>query len=437
MNPRIVQPTGKPPAIHLGAGTPIVGYAAMIVLLIVALFGKSALASGDFSAASGGGNLVNQVAFIGALALAVAGVQPWKTPARLLVLPVTLALALFWAWLSVGWSLAPAISIRRVALLTVATMTAFLAVRQLGADRAMAIIRIALIAALAGSIAVAVLLPSVGVQYMSVLTERTYGGTWRGLFIDKNMCGQFCMIVTLFFVFGRFPAHQRFAYMHYAFRLAVVLLAVFLLYKTQSKTSMGVLAFALIFGFLARYVRRLRYLLIPLVGYFAVIAIFYSDVMFAPFAQALDDPEAFTGRGAIWSALVVYIQNHWLLGTGYGAFWAVGDVSPIYQTAGYEWVKQVLTGHNGYLDTWAQIGLPGLLLVITATFIVPLIKVLSAHIDGQDVALLSSLLIGFAGISITESVLFNTDMLSNVFHMITLALIYTMVPQRRRTQGGT
>ncbi len=433
MNLRSALPKGKPHLIHFGAHKPMIGYAALALLLLVTLFGKSGLATGGFDAASGGGNLINQAAFIGALLLAMVGVRAWKVPSRLLVLPASLTLALLWAWLSVAWSLAPAISVRRVGLLSVGTMAAFLLVRQLGTKRSITVIRIALVAALVGSIAVCLALPSVGVQHMVVLTEKTYGGTWRGLFIDKNMCGQFCMIVMLFFVFGRFPEPRRSPIMQYVFRLLVVLAAAFLLYKTQSKTSMGVVGAALLFGFIARYVRRLGYLLIPLAGYLVAVIVFYSDSLVAPFIHALDDPEAFTGRGAIWSSVFVYLQTHWLLGTGYGAFWAVGDVSPIFQTAGHEWVREVLTAHNGYLDTWAQVGLPGLILVLVATFIIPLVRILSSRIDGKDVALLSSLLVGFIGINVTESVLFNTDMLSNLFHMLTLALIYTMLDEQRRS----
>lgn len=424
MKVRIAPPVGGVPAVRHSSGSPL-SHAAFVLLLIMALFGNFLLSGGMAFAAGGGGNVINQIAYLGVLLLAVAGCKPWQNPAAMLVLPFSLLLALGWAWLSITWSLAPAISARRVALLTVVTLTAFLSVRGIGYDRTTGTIRVFLVIALVMSYLAALLFPTVGIQYMSVLTERNYGGTWRGVFIDKNACGQFCLITVLFFVFGRFPNRQ------YLLRAAVVLLAVFLLYKTQSKTSLGVLGVALAFGFVARYNRLFRIFLAPLAAYALVIVIFFQDAIGGPFINALHDPDAFTGRGAIWASLVRYLHDHWLLGTGYGAFWAVGDLSPIYQNAAYEWVKTILTGHNGYLDIWVTIGLPGLILVIVATFVAPLLRIFLANPEPGEAALLASMIVGVAGISVTESVLFNTDFTINIFLMITIALIAEKVRARR------
>ncbi|BBC70944.1 conserved hypothetical protein [Altererythrobacter sp. B11] len=389
----------------------------MVLFLTMALFGNFLLAGGTLALAGSAGSVVNQTAFLGALGLALVAAQPWKNPARLLVLPASLVVALGWTWLSVVWSISPADTIRRAALLTTVTFTAFLTVRQVGYERSISTLRVLLAVALVMSLVVCTLIPSVGVQYMSVLTEKNYGGTWRGVFIDKNACGQFCLVTVLFFAFSRFRRR------HLVLRGVVILLAVFLLYKTQSKTSLGILAIALSCGVVALYNRSFRVFLVPLAGYAIVGLALSYDRIIAPFRNALHDPDAFTGRGAIWEALARYLHDHWLLGTGYGAFWGVGDRSPIYALSHEDWVRNILTGHNGYLDVWTSIGLPGLVLVVGSTLVIPLLKCFARHIPPKDTALLSSMIVGVAGISLTESVLFNTDFTLNILLMVTVALI--------------
>ena len=425
MNARIAPPVGDVPAVR-HAPRSALAYAALVIFVTMALFGNFLFSGRGAEANGGGGSLVNQIVYLGALTLAVAARKPWKNPAMLLVVPLSLVLSLGWAWLSVTWSLAPAISARRAALLTVVVLTAFLTVRQVGYERTVVILRAFLLVALAASYVAAVLFPSVGIQHMTVLTERNYAGTWRGVFIDKNACGQFCVITGLFFAFG--PFRQR----RYLLRAAVIVLAVFLLYKTQSKTSLGVLAIALMVGLAAYQKRFFRLFMIPLAAYALVIGILLVGTIPAPFVGALHNSDAFTGRGAIWGSLVRYLQDHWLLGSGYGAFWAIGERSPIFQTASYDWVKSVLTGHNGYLDVWVTLGLPGLLLVVAATLVIPLAKSFSRSIAPRDTALLSSVIVAVAGISVTESILFHTDFTTNIFLMMTIALVNEKTGWRRR-----
>ncbi len=150
-----------------------------------------------------------------------------------------------------------------------------------------------------------------------------------------------------------------------------------------------------------------------------------------PFAK----PTAFTGRVQIWPHLVSYIQDHPLTGTGYGAFWNIGDSSPIYAYS-KNWVSTISSGHNGYLDLASQIGLPGLIVAVLAAFVIPLYKLLTSQsLPRWRGALLVSMIVFCAGHNMTESGLFDRDVIVWVFLLITIAL--TEIATRKRSSSSS
>jgi O-antigen ligase len=92
----------------------------------------------------------------------------------------------------------------------------------------------------------------------------------------------------------------------------------------------------------------------------------YGDSLSAAFAS----PDALTGRVQIWPVLIAYSRDHWMQGSGYGSFWNIGGASPAYEYATGR-VSTIASGHNGYLDLLAPIGVPGLLLVSATANVVP------------------------------------------------------------------
>ncbi len=69
------------------------------------------------------------------------------------------------------------------------------------------------------------------------------------------------------------------------------------------------------------------------------------------------DMETASGRTQIWQQAIPMIESHLMLGHGYGAFWTGATVL----TFSAEWSPTSL--HNGYLDSTAEAGLIGLLLI--------------------------------------------------------------------------
>ncbi|QAY77485.1 O-antigen ligase [Sphingosinicella sp. BN140058] len=367
---------------------------------------------------TGEGNPMRQLIFFScALTLAWAA-RPLSKPDRLLAIPLIMMIALGWCWVSLAWSAVPDISVRRLLLTTIVMWTIFMIARQAGYRRSLAIMRLILVGILIANYVASVGFPQFGVHQAADLADPGIVGSWRGVMLQKNFAGATCALTILLFVFDSKPLRP--------WLCAIVIAATaYYLYRTNSKTSGGILIFSMLCGYIyARYNPAYRALLIPLLSVIGVglflASEFYWDALAAPFSSK----DAFTGRVQIWPVLIEYAQDHWMLGSGYGAFWNIGGTTPIYNYAS-GWLTEITSGHNGYLDLLIQIGFPGMLIVVFAALIWPLVKLLSSRtIPRQTGALLVTLLLFCAGHNLTESSLFDRDQILQVFLIITLAFIW-------------
>ena len=143
-------------------------------------------------------------------------------------------------------------------------------------------------------------------------------------------------------------------------------------------------------------------------------------------------PEAITGRMSIWPATASYIHDHPWAGTGFGSFWNIGPESPSFQY-GHDWVANLGNGHNGYLDLLAQIGIPGLTLVLLAVVFIPIGKLLAkGRMPRQPSLLVLAVLIFAVCHNATETSLFDRDAIVEVFLMLSLAMMSTLSPSDER-----
>src|SRR3569833_1694098 len=141
--------------------------------------------------------------------------------------------------------------------------------------------------------------------------------------------------------------------------------SVFFLVMLRSKSSMGLLPFALAGGFfyraawknkLDRAIAAIAAALLLILS--AVVLSIQWDIL----ARWLEDPQQFTGRSEIWAAELRYIGDHPLLGAGFGTFGNTGTRSPIYHYVGPGWVAQIGEGHSGYLEMLVTFGCVGFVL---------------------------------------------------------------------------
>jgi O-antigen ligase len=400
---------------------------AFLVLVVLALGGPWMTDQGD--AALG---RIREIGYAAVLLATLVAVRPWRHPERLLVVPWPLLVALGWCYLSLSWAFYPAVGLRRLILTTIILWSLFAQLREIGLERAIVILRGALAVLLAVNFYVVIWLPVVGVGGAG---EADLAGDWRGMMSQKNWAGFTCAMTLLLFAFdaGRVPV---------AIRAGVGIAAAFFLVKSDSATSMGVGAAALLFGCLLVWqARRAGQRPIAPPGWawvpFGLFAAVCVSIALNPkvYLQMVSDPAGFTGRYQIWTALIHAYADRPLFGVGYGSLWDLGPEGPI-ATYAQGWVATVSQGHNGYLDLLVQVGAPGMLLVLFATLVWPLQRLLRGG-DSPVRVLAGAMLLFCLGHNFTESTLFDRDALGQVFLMIAIAMLWTATAASIHAPAGS
>jgi O-antigen ligase len=393
----------------------------LLLLFVLMLAGPATSFRDD---GDSGGSVLRQATYFGALVVVAAG--SWRYRRGLLPLPMTVVAVFAYCAVSLSWSVVPDVGVRRLILTVMVSWTMFAGVRTLGYRSALDIFRMVAGAALVLNFLAVFFWPSFGIHQAEAYGDDSVVGAWRGFMMQKNVAGLFCAITVIVFIFdarrGSLPV-----------RLLMIAGAAGFLYETQSKTSIGVLGAALVAGFLFRYYNpRFRFFAMPavvlaVVGAVAAINFYWRDIV-AP----LDDPAAFTGRSQIWKMLLRYIADHPLLGTGYGSFWNIGIGSAPALQYGRGWVQGLSTGHNGYLDMAAAIGIPGMIFAVVLLFLWPLVLMLGdLDFPARRGALIVPIFIFLIGDNFTESTLLDRDLIGNMMLMFALALLAATRDERR------
>lgn len=403
----------------------------VIAALIIAILLGPLLTFAD-AAHANEGNIERQLAFFALLGLTVYVSIPVATRWSMVALSWPVMLALAWAWLSLTWAIDPAMAFRRLFLTTIVVWMVFALVRHVGYRSTVDMLRWTLFGAVVTSYFVVLLSPVTGIHLMLESEGPTaLIGNWRGWLGHKNFAGAVAAVCILLFLFDA----KRF---RPAVRIGVIIVAGFFLFKSQSKTSAGMLGLASLAGIIFTTLSyKARAYLLPILTLLGCalwfLTSFYSNLLQASFA----DPASFTGRGNIWAALLRYASDNLMFGAGFGSFWNIGGLSPIYKY-GSGYVTQITIGHSGFLDQLVTVGLPGLLLMVLALMIWPLWKLLSnPSIPPERGALISSLTLFCIGHNITESSLFERDAIVATLLYFAAALAqYCTVPDGY-LQSGT
>lgn len=367
--------------------------------------------------ATGEGDFARQLCYSLIFLVTLVASQPIPHFGKLLTLPMSVTLALGYCWLSLTWSIAPDVGMRRLVLTSIIIFTVFRSVEEVGYARAISVVRVVLLLTLILNY-VSIQVTPAAIHQIPEDGDTSLVGDWRGILPQKNFAGAICAFTILAFTFDAGKLKP-------IFRYAVILATSYFLYRTVSKTSMGLTVVSIAIG--AAYMRynpAYRALLIPSLAIIGSAVILYVDRNWTSIVAPLNSPDALTGRVQIWPPLLAYANDHWMLGSGYGSFWNTGPSSPIYQYA-KGWVSILASGHNGYIDLLTQIGYPGLALIVVTVIIIPLFRILLSTVAPRPQgALLISLLIFCAGHNFTESSLFDRDMIVQLFLMFTVAMIY-------------
>lgn len=416
--------TGRPPVpVNAPPRGNLLHGIAVVAVLLLSLFGPVMSMKGDGGQASGEGNSTRQLLYVASMLLAVAGGRPWQRPVRLLVLPATMVVALAWCWASLGWSIDPGSSLRRLVLTTMLIWTIFLSVDGLGYARTVVLLRSVLLAVLIVNLLAVVLMPGIGIHQSQDVHDPGLIGAWRGVLGHKNFAGAAAAVTILLLVFAG-SGMRRWT------RWGALALAAIFLVGSLSKTSLGITLVAIGVGTMVkRYNPLFLPFALPAVLVIAGFGLLGIDMGLERFAsQVLWDPNAFTGRTEIWLPLILYVRDHPLTGAGFGAVWNIGDArEPIFHYA-KGWVTLQTSAHNGFLDLVAQVGIPGLVLSLLALFVVPFARLFARRsFVPERAALLAAMLVFAFGHNFTESSLFERDIIVHVFLIFTIALIRDVV----------
>ncbi len=335
-----------------------VNYAILLLLCFVG-FQLSAMyrAAQGFEEAAGNPfrQITTTVLFVAICA--IYALRPRKQILRLL--PLSMWIFFAWLMLSILWSDAPEISVRRAGFAIMLTLALFICVRQIGIERAHRIMIIVICAIIAADLLAVALWPFAVHQageYSSALA-----GSWRGIHSHKNNAGALAGTAVIL-LFGAAVYRRSLRHAIWAALASVMLLG------SYSKTSIGFVLAAIVIGVIAE--KATPHSLMRRAGTIAAISVVIGGFLVvaltdeSAWVEALD-PEDFTGRMEIWYLLAQYISEHFWLGSGYGAFWKIGYESPV-AVMTESWVAGTGSGHNGYLDLLAETGIFGLLLGVQA-----------------------------------------------------------------------
>ena len=268
------------------------------------------------------------------------------------VWPIALVVVL--AWFSTLWTVAPEITSRRCIALTVTTLMGIYLFVRFDLKTLLRFLLVVSAILVFGCIAWALLVPAYGLH-----GEGDHSGAWRGIFFHKNTTGR-VMVYTLAIIIAAWAGGVANRGLLLILGLATLLV---IAGTTSQTTLLGVLV--LIAGLVAvRMVRghALKSALVTL----AILAIAWHGALIAAASydlilEALGRDASLTGRTEIWTYTLEYALKRPFTGYGYDAFWN-GELSPGAQYAAY-W--KTPHSHNGWLEVFVALGLPGVLLMLT------------------------------------------------------------------------
>lgn len=344
-----------------------------------------------------------------------------------------IVLILVWCSLSYFWSDFPDLTLRRTVLLIILTFIPFsIAV---GARDIYGIL----------SFFMFFMGFTVIVNLLSVVLYPDYAITdigVRGIYMQKNLTGMVATIavfIDVAWLIGVRNVVSRVIGL-VCFGLSCVFLRI-----SGSKTSMGlsvlmVLMVPATMAFLARGVlfRRAAAVVLGVGVVVFALLIWGSNMTRTEVLTLLFGDPTFTARTDIWQFAVQEIGKRFWSGTGYGAFWDVGEANdPLLRAPPGTFLDEIEYGlinqaHNGYLDLWLQVGFPAVFLavlaIVDATYQAVVLNISRnrAYYE-KGLALFCLLVILLYDFNnLMEATLFSKGLLLNNAAMLAIFIVYRM-----------
>lgn len=315
------------------------------------------------------------------------------------------------AFLSVGWSRFPEVTLRRSAALALSTLYALILALRFQPKELIRLLGWVFLVAMVMSLLFVLLLPEWGIM------GRPHEGAWRGIYTHKNVLGRACAFAVLVFstLLLEDSRHKR-KQLLWAAGLSLSLIT---LVASQSATSQLLLLILFVYGLVLGFARLLPGIW-PAVWLFSGVGAIVLSEYYPTILQLWGKDVTLTGRTILWQDVLTVAGKSIWLGYGYGGFWLgeAGPSSVIWAMVGWNPPH----AHNGYLDILLELGMVGFLL---GTYVL-LSMLWRARKQG-----VSFLLIGFFLLfyNMTESVFLRV----NNFYSLLLAYSYISLSTRAPT----
>jgi exopolysaccharide production protein ExoQ len=302
------------------------------------------------------GDPVMQVVWLGIYGVTLLLILPrWKQFLHVAAGDKLLLLLVFIAVVSILWSAAPEVTLRRLVSLMGGTLFAIYVATRYDLGYILRLLAWTLGIAALLSLVFALALPSLGTaQY-----GPDAGIAWKGIYGQKNVLGRTMVLSAVIFLLLALSS-RRYRWVAWAF----FGLSVSLLLLSSSITAMVSLLVVLILVPLYATLRRNYMLAVPLFIVTLLVGGIASAVFIDNFESillSLGKETTLTGRTDIWPAVLEMIWQRPWLGYGYGGFWLgwSGESATV-------WLRNAPIGleaphaHNGFFDLWLELGLLGL-----------------------------------------------------------------------------
>lgn len=310
-----------------------------------------------------------------------------------------------WAMLSLVWAAEPFTVFKQsFGIAGVSLLALGFALHGWHPDRFVTVLRPLITIALVLSLLVGLLIPEIGVHQEQQFELQ---GSWRGITYQKNGLGQLAAtgIILWFHAWASRTASTP---------LAAAGLLISLLMMLLSRSSTSLLLSIICCGIILLQLRPPLRMgsqgsVVAVAGWLMVLApIFIYLITFGSlggegvaetFASLFGKDATLSGRTYIWAEVIHNIGLHPWLGVGYNSFWHTALADETIRRLGWP----CPSGHNGYLDLWNTLGLPGIVMLLLMLVRQFADLSLLSKIDRQRAALHFGLLLYSVLANLTES----------------------------------
>ena len=338
--------------------------------------------------------------------------------------------------MSSAWSVYPLVTFRRASALLLTTGFAAYFAMRFRPQTALKLVAWACGISAVASLVLVIVDPSAAIHPNGDI----HAGDWRGIFGMKNVMGRamaFAIMTLVATMFVVRPAAKLLT-------IAGLLLCAGLLIMSAARTGWVVAFFILLaapFFVLLQPNRFSRGVRISMVVLAAVAGCILVAMIFQYGLALLGRDETLSGRTHLWDLALASGKKRFVIGAGYRAYWTANGANDVYTQTSLGG-RSLGNGHNGYLDTWLELGIVGfsafLLLLVTTIVRITRYLMRSPDAAGLWLAMAVSYMVLYAW---TEQVLMQQSEITWVMTVATLFWLTpiragTGMPARRRPASG-